>query len=79
MTVDEDLIDEWFTRNNISKGTQKTYKISLRYYAELLSKTITEIIEEAEIEETKGLLPRKRKIYRYLLKYKLYGKVLLGC
>ncbi len=71
---DEELIEKWFSRNNISKGTQKSYRIALRYYTQLLTKTTQELIDEAENDETGGILPRKRKIYKYLLKYKKYLK-----
>jgi len=35
-----------------------------------LGKTLTELIDEAENEEDTGMRPRKRKVTRYLLKYK---------
>ena len=63
-----------YTRNNIGKGTQKRYRIALKYYTQLLTKTTQELIDEAENDETRGILPRKRKIYKYLLKYKKYLK-----
>ena len=43
---DEELIEKWFSRNNIGKGTQKSYRIALRYYTQLLTKTTQELIDE---------------------------------
>lgn len=69
---DQNFIDEWFLRRNISSGTQKSYKIAIKYFSNMIEKNISEIIEEAEIEEDAGLRPRKRKVSIYLLKYKNY-------
>lgn len=69
---DEELIEEWFIRRNISKGSQRSYRIALRYYIKILNMNPTRLIEEAEAEEDSGIRLRKRKIYRYLLEYKNY-------
>lgn len=69
---DEELVEEWFIRRNISKGSQRSYKIALRYYIKIFNMNPTELIEEAEDEEDSGIRLRKRKIYRYLLEYKKY-------
>lgn len=58
-------------RNNLSKGTQKSYRIGLRYYRQLLNKTVTDLIEEAEKEEIGGILPKKRKFTNIFYKQKI--------
>ena len=35
---DEELIEKWFSRNNIGKRDSKSYRIALRYYTQLLTK-----------------------------------------
>ena len=67
---DEHLVNEWFLKRNISSGTQRTYKIALKYFCNLIGKTVSQLIEEAEVEEDKGIRPRKRNVTLYLLKYK---------
>lgn len=69
---DENIIGEWFLRRNISSGTQKIYRIALRYFSDLIDKRPNELIEEAESEEDVGIRPRKRNVNKYLLKYKRY-------
>lgn len=67
---DEKLIKEWFLKRNISKGTQKSYKIAIRDFSKLIGKTPSELINEAEKEEDAGIRPRKRNVSLYLLEYK---------
>lgn len=67
---DEELIETWFLRRNISTGTQRSYQIAIRDFSELISKTPSELINEAETEEDLGIRPRKRKVSIYLLRYK---------
>jgi integrase len=72
MNRDENLIQQWFIRRNITSGTQKAYRISLNRYLNLIGKSLFELIEEAEKEEDLVIRPRKRKVNNYLLKYKKY-------
>ncbi|MBZ2164494.1 tyrosine-type recombinase/integrase [Methanobacterium spitsbergense] len=69
---DENLIEEWFLKRNISSGTQIAYKRSLKLYTGIINKEVHELIEEAEKQEVKGILFRKRNINIYLLKYRKY-------
>jgi hypothetical protein len=43
--VDEDLIEQWFNVKNISSGTQKSYRIGIRYFIEITNKRPSELIE----------------------------------
>lgn len=67
---DEELIEQWFLRRNISTGTQKSYKIAIKDFSKLIGKPASQLINEAEEEEDIGLRSRKRKVYSYLLRYK---------
>ena len=67
---DEELIETWFLRRNISTGTQRSYQIAIRDFSELIGKTPSELINEAETEEDAGIRPRKRRVSIYLLRYK---------
>ena len=67
---DEDIHEKGFIMDNILKGTHKNYKIALRYYKRLISKTTMEFKEETENEEIAGILTQKRKLYKYPFKYK---------
>jgi site-specific recombinase XerD len=67
---DEELIETWFLKRNISTGTQRSYQIAIRYFSELIGKTPSELINEAETEEDAGIRPRKRRVSIYLLRYK---------
>lgn len=68
----EDLLEEWFNIKNISPGTQRNYRISLRYFIKLINKQPLELIEEAEKQEAENIIPRKRNVNKYLLKYKKF-------
>lgn len=67
---DEEVIEDWFLRQDIAPGTQKSYTISLRKYSELIGKSPKEIYDEADEEEENGIRPIKTKAHKYLLKYK---------
>lgn len=67
---DEELLEQWFLTRNLSKGTQVNYRIAIRDFSELIGKSPSELIDEAEIEEDGGIRPRKRKVNSYLLQYK---------
>lgn len=46
------------------------YKTSLNKYLSFTGKTLEELIDEAELEEDRGIRMRKRKIQRYLSGFK---------
>ena len=69
---DKNRLEEWFIRRNISLGTQKSYKIAIKHFCDIIGKNISELIEEAEAEEDAGIRLRKRNVTLYLLKYKNY-------
>lgn len=67
---DKKLIEKWFLLRNLSSGTQKSYRIAIRAYSELIGKTPTELLDEADEEEDAGVRPRKRQVIQYLLEFK---------
>ncbi|HOI71409.1 MAG TPA: tyrosine-type recombinase/integrase [Methanobacterium sp.] len=69
-TEDENLLEDWFLKRNLSSGTRESYQIVIREYSELIGKTPTELLDEAETEEDAGIRPRKRQVTHYLLKFK---------
>ena len=64
------IIKQWYIKRNISSGTQKSYNTAIRDYCELIEKSPSELIDEAEKEEDKGIRTRKRKVVEYLMLYK---------
>ena len=64
------IIKQWYTKRNISLGTQKSYNTAIRDYCELIQKSPSELIDEAENEEDEGIRIRKRKVVEYLMLYK---------
>lgn len=70
MEVIDDLVEIWFLKKDIRKGTQKSYKLALKQYCEYTSKSPSELIDEAEDEEGKGIKLSRRKIQNYMLGYR---------
>ena len=66
------IIKQWYIKRNISLGTQKSYNTAIRDYSELINKSPSELIDEAEKEEDEGIRTRKRKVVEYLMLYKEY-------
>lgn len=73
--ADKKLVKEWFNIKNISRDAQKSYKLALKCFVDVIKKKPTKLIEEAK-EEENCIVPRKRTVYKYLLKFKNY---LYGC
>jgi integrase len=64
-------IKEFFSQRDITNpNTKKTYLIRLRKYCEFLGKTPTELIDEAVLEEDKGIRMKDRQIKEHLLDFK---------
>lgn len=68
------LIIEWLNDINASKKTKFIYLNSLQNFTEFVNKTPEELLEEAEEEIKKGVLPRKRKIKLYLINFRKQQK-----
>lgn len=49
--MDNELLNEIYLVNNHSDSTRHVYKVAVRKYTEFFSMTMSELIEEAELEE----------------------------
>ncbi len=65
------LLDEYLDRN-LRPKTKKNYRIHLQNYQKVTGMTLTELIEEAESEEDRGIRPRNRKIKKHLKNFHKY-------
>jgi integrase len=63
---EDSFVVEWFDTIDPADNTQKHYLSALQFYTEFAGKTPEELISEAEAEIKAGVLPRVRKIKRYL-------------
>jgi hypothetical protein len=61
MQTEEDILDYWFEKRNLSTSTRDIYSRALQLYSEAIGKTITELYEEADKEEEQGIRLKKRK------------------
>lgn len=68
--MDEEIYLQWFTRKNISAGTQTTYRVVIDHYKEFTQKNLNELLDEAESEEEQGIRLRKRSVTKYLIGFK---------
>jgi integrase len=69
--IDSDpTFKDFLDARNIRERTRENYKYHLKNYCQITDKTPTQLIEEAEEEEDSGIRLRKRKIKRYLAKFK---------
>ena len=73
---DQSLIDEWFSHINAKGGTLDLYKLAITQYMEYHNMTLSELLEEAEEDVVKGIIPRKRRIKGRIMDYRnsLEGK-----
>ena len=59
---DQELIEDWFNHKNAKEGTRKLYSIAIRQYIRYHDMSLSELLEEAEDDIVKMVIPRKRKI-----------------
>jgi integrase len=70
MQTEEDILDYWFEKRNLSTSTRDIYSRALQLYSEAIGKTITELYEEEDKEEEQGIRLKKRKYSLYVIKFK---------
>ncbi|MCG2827709.1 tyrosine-type recombinase/integrase [Methanothermobacter sp. K4] len=64
------LFQDFILTRNIKQGTIRSYIAALQYYLPVTGKkNLTELIEEAENEQDRGVRRRKRRIRTYFIKY----------
>lgn len=71
---EDDILDYWFLRNNLSKSSKIQYKIAIKWYTEITGKSIKEFYDEAYYEEKENVILIDRGYSRYTLQYKKYLK-----
>lgn len=70
MKSDKLILKKWFTRNGLSKGTRHNYEIIINEYCKFIGKNLSQLIEEAETQEEKGIKPMKRSVNDYIFLFK---------
>lgn len=68
----EPLLEEIHIVKNHSDATKLVYKQAVGKYTAFCEKSIEDLIEEAELEEDKGIKWKKRKLKRRLLTFRQY-------
>ena len=76
LSEDQELIDDWFNHRNAKKGTRRLYSIAIRQYIQYHDLSLSELLEEAEDDIIKGVIPRKRSIKGRIIDFRnsLEGK-----
>ena len=72
MKTDEDILDYWFEKRNLSNATRDIYTLAMKTYSSAIGKTITELHDEADDEEERGIRLKKRNYSSYVVKFKKY-------
>lgn len=70
--MDNELLNEIHMVKNHSDETRRIYKHAVDNYTKFCSMSLSELLEEAESEEEKGIRWKKRKLKRRLLTYRQY-------
>ncbi len=70
INMDNELLNEIHMVKNHSNGTRIVYKNAVCRYTDFFSMSLSELIEEAELEEEQGIRWKKRKLKRRLLTYR---------
>lgn len=69
--VESDPIFKEFCQNReLSPNTVRLYRIGLQKYVDFTGKSLTELLEESEDEESQNVIFRKRKLNQYLNGFK---------
>jgi len=73
---DQSLVDEWFDHINAKGGTLTLYLVAISQYMEFHNLSLSELLEEAEDDTVKMVIPRKRRIKGRIMDYRnsLEGK-----
>ena len=66
------MLNKFFKEKGLSESTKAHYKAAVKIYQELTGKTLTELLEEAEIEEEKRIRWKHRSVKTYLIDFRNY-------
>jgi len=72
MGTDSDILDYWFEKRNLSEATREVYTKSMKHYCFSTGKSISELHDEADDEEERGVRLKKRLYSTYIIKFKKY-------
>ena len=72
MNRDVNILDYWFEKRNLSPATRELYTYAITQYSNVIGKTITELHDEADDEEEKGIRLKRRKYSNYVIEFKKY-------
>jgi integrase len=72
MRTDSDILDYWFEKRNLSEATREVYTKSMKHYCFSIGKSISELHDEADDEEERGVRLKKRLYSTYIIKFKKY-------
>lgn len=67
---DEEILNEFAETRNLSQNTKILYRYWFKNYTEFTGKTLSELLEEAEMEEEQGVRWKKRKLKKRLMSYR---------
>ena len=63
-------VEQFFNEKNSSTSTKKHYCAAIKLYEELNNSTFDELLEEADIEEEKGIRWKRRKLKQRLIDFR---------
>jgi len=69
---EDSTIVEWFDTINPIDNTIRSYLNTVQAYTDFVKMKPEKLINEAESEISDGILPRKRKMKRYLIDFRKY-------
>ncbi len=72
MKTDTEIIGQLAKDRNISKSTTRGYKVALNLYANFNNMGLSELINEAEIEENNRIRWKNRKLRQRLINFRTY-------
>ena len=68
----ETILDDFCITRNLSDETRKLYTSAINQYTQFNNMNMMELLEEAEIDEEKGVRWKYRKVRKRLMKYRIY-------
>jgi integrase len=68
--LEDPITEQWFTLIEAAQNTREQYTKVLEKFCQLAERTPTQLVEEAEREIMKGVLPRKRSYVEYLIRFR---------
>lgn len=70
--MNNELLDELHRVKSHKRTTRKVYRTAVKKYTKFCNMSLEELLEEAEMEEEKGVRWKKRKLKRRLISFRQY-------